>query len=937
MRSTRIISFFLVLVMLCTTVFVACGETPEETTAETSAETTALSTSETTDKIDETEESETTDTSRPETSVATETETEEITTEESSETEEISTEESTEVTTNTEEETTETESITESETETKEETTVITDVMIGETLEAEYAADFSVAKIFSNDMVVQRNEHIRVWGFAPESENGKKVSGEFKGMFAEALIENGEWCIKFGARLEADTVGAEMKIYAGENKTVTFTGVLVGDVYLVMGQSNAAYDVNSHLTYTDPATQGGGAAAIDPNSIIRLNHLNGSGGAYNKKGTDYVYPDLENTKYWTKTTLSNTAPFSAIGYYFARAMVEKSDNTVPVGLIEVARGGAPLISFLPNELADLYKGDYYDPLSDKYYSTISTEHMGRYLYNCYLAPVSRYAIAGVVWYQGESNNSRQNAMNYCKEFNGFVEYLRSTHNVINKDFPVFVAEFPSIYTQPANYSGAAPWYYMEVGIIRSYMGLLPTTVKNCYVGASSDLWNDRNFSNNLHPNCKYEQAGRLADLAEVVIFGKGDMNEAGGPIFKNAEFSEDKKTVYLNFINVGEGLTTADGGDAVKGLVGLVAKDFIYTQVEPVSATIVDKDTVVVVFDEAVKAVAYNYITTDYFGETLNLCNSAGIPSLAFITPFEEKPLDDFKSEDFVKDSISAVKKRGESIDTLRADGLELFPMGGIEGQLQAANNTVSIPEGTSVIGAAGWIGFRYYIIMFGYSIDGGDAIFDTYPIEPEQAVKDAGGEYAKRFNVNMYLNNLSLGEHTVTFLALIDLKGGTAVSFLSFKVNVVEKEEAPKGLDVPMAGDTGYTFKASSYDRFLVDDTELFNGIVNEKLNAARNTVTVSQNASTLAFTGWISFESEITSFGYSINGTEPLLNSEPIAPEDAVVDIGGELARRFCIIADISSLEVGQHAFDFLIELNTASGETVLRLLSFTLVVTE
>ena len=96
--------------------------------------------------------------------------------------------------------------------ETEEETTMITDVMIGETLEAEYAADFSVAKIFSSDMVVQRNEHIRVWGFAPESENGKKVSGEFKGMFAEAIIENGEWCITFGARLSADVNGAEMKI-----------------------------------------------------------------------------------------------------------------------------------------------------------------------------------------------------------------------------------------------------------------------------------------------------------------------------------------------------------------------------------------------------------------------------------------------------------------------------------------------------------------------------------------------------------------------------------------------------------------------------------------------------------------------------------------------------------------------------------------------------
>ena len=213
---------------------------------------------------------------------------------------------------------TQTETHTETETndtiETEEETIVITDVMIGETLEAEYAADFSVSRVFSNDMVVQRNEHIRVWGSAPASENGKKVSGEFKGMFAEAIIENGEWCITFGARLEADVNGAEMKIYT-DSKTVSFKGVLVGDVYLVIGQSNVEASVSSHISNTDAATQGGGTAAIDPNSVIRLNLTsNSSGGSFPEKGTDVVVKDYRNTKQWTKTTQSDTLAFSAIGY-----------------------------------------------------------------------------------------------------------------------------------------------------------------------------------------------------------------------------------------------------------------------------------------------------------------------------------------------------------------------------------------------------------------------------------------------------------------------------------------------------------------------------------------------------------------------------------------------------------------------------------------------
>ena len=71
---------------------------------------------------------------------------------------------------------------------TEEVTTEEPDVMIGETLDAAYAADFTVSKVFTSDMVVQRGEKLRVWGWAPESENGKKISGEFMGMFAETLI-----------------------------------------------------------------------------------------------------------------------------------------------------------------------------------------------------------------------------------------------------------------------------------------------------------------------------------------------------------------------------------------------------------------------------------------------------------------------------------------------------------------------------------------------------------------------------------------------------------------------------------------------------------------------------------------------------------------------------------------------------------------------------
>ena len=822
---------------------------------------------------------------------------------------------------------------TESETETETETEIITDRMVGETLEAAYATNFTVAKIFSDDMVVQRNEHIRIWGFAPESENGKKVSGEFKGMFSEAIIENGEWTLTFTARLEADTKGADMKIYT-DKKTVTFKNVLVGDVYLIMGQSNAAYSVNEHISYNG-TNNGGGKAAIDENSIIRLNYLNNSGGSYREKGSAYVYSDLENTKFWTKTTEADTLPFSALGYYFARQMVEKTEGKVPVGMIEVARGGAPLGSFLPNELADSLNTDYYNPATGVYLTHRSTEHMGRYLYNCYLAPIQKYAIAGVVWYQGESDNDLGHASAFGERFNAFIEYLRGTHNVINKNFPVFVTELASIYQAPAGFSGT--WHHMDIGMIRSFMGLLPSTMKNTYVASSGDVWTDTTYYNNLHPGCKYQQADRLSDIAMSVIMGKGELDDAAGPYFESVKISDDKKTAVITLANVGNGLTTADGGKEVKGIVGFANKDYVLNKVVAKSATITGKNQITVTFDEEIKAVAYFYVTEESYGDTINLCNSAGIPATAFITPYTDTPLGNYGPDTFVKDTAKNLGQKGKSIDKLNADGTPFFSEGGVSGNLSAAGNKVSMEEGTSIITCFGWVGFRYDIIMFGYNIDDGEAVLTTLPTNPENAVISAAGKLAKRFNINIDVSDLSIGRHTINVLALVDGPDGKVpAKLLTFSVTVTEKKVAPKGLDLPFADENGNGLIYQAQDRLEVGDTRLCDGHADLKLQSMSNKVTAKKGTATVGYAGWLGFETAIDKFGYAIDGNTPVLTFTPINPEDAVKNRGGDLAARYVIKADISDLEAGEHTLDILVQIKTADGGTrLLKITSFKVVI--
>ena len=139
-----------------------------------------------------------------------------------------------------------------------------------------------------------------------------------------------------------------------------------------------------------------------------------SGGSFPDKGTLNVYQDLQNPKQWTKTTEADTLPFSAVGYYFAQAITEKTNNKIPVGIIEIDFSGAPLGSFLPKEIAEKYDTDTLRADTGKFMTTgvNADAYLGRGIYNCHIAPFEKYAIARLVWYQGESNNAATEAAKY---------------------------------------------------------------------------------------------------------------------------------------------------------------------------------------------------------------------------------------------------------------------------------------------------------------------------------------------------------------------------------------------------------------------------------------------------------------------------------------------------------------------------------------------
>ena len=523
-----------------------------------------------------------------------------------------------------------TEAPTEAPTEPEETEPPIVDVMVGETLDAPHATQFTVSNVFANDMVVQRNEHTRVWGWADASQNGKKVTGEFKGMFAEAIIENGAWEITFGARLEASAeMGHTMKIYA-DGVSYEFKDVLVGDVYMVMGQSNCAYSVGNHHQYVNTDDKGG-KNVMDYNAPIRI-HYNSQmqTQGYPKQGTDEVCLEIRSNSKWQKAdSYADIYNFTAIGYLFAHNYVKLTDSKVPIGLIEIDGNGRPLGAFMCNEVATEKGTDRFDSNKGYYVTTGVNADGGRFLYNHYMYPFERYAIAGLIWYQGESDLQTANTKVYVENFSALMTYMRSTHNLINKDFPVYYVEFPTIYQKPANHVG--DWHYMDVGMIRAVMGQIQRVLPNSHQIVSTDLWSDDTFFNNLHPNCKFEQSQRIATLAAAINGEAGKTVEQGnGPILVSMEVLEGGKKAILTYENVGEGLKTTDGGNTVKGFV-LYRRNCSINNRDEVTATITAPNQITIESNASISGLAYNAITYNVFGVDVNLCNSEGVPAGATV------------------------------------------------------------------------------------------------------------------------------------------------------------------------------------------------------------------------------------------------------------------------------------------------------------------
>ena len=507
---------------------------------------------------------------------------------------------------------------------------------------SELAKNITLSKYFSEDMIIQRDDTINIWGFAPESQDGKKVRASLGGLFGETTVKEGKWMITLPGTLPANDKGLVLRV-AGTPLVRQYSNILIGDVYFVIGQSNVYYPLSA-LYASLPGTKT--TVPIDGNDNIRLfrNSANDVidpawAGKYPVRGTVEVVEDVIHRRGWMRTD-ADAPNFSALGYIFGKQINEKTG--VPVGLVEVDASGCPLAAFTPNEIADAWNAKAVDDAhkfdfanSDGVYTeNVVKLYQSRWVYNQLIYPLTNASTAGLLWYQGESDYINLRYFygadgGYVNQFRDVMTYYRNTFANKDKDFPIYVIELPSIYKQPSpDYIG---WAFLDFGAIRSDMGAIPTLLDNCYMCASADAYHDLTYANSLHPYCKVEQAGRAVDIAMKIRYGDGNIDYVAGPQFIDADYVGGKATVSFRY--VGDKLTAVD--DKPEQLLGF--KVFANGEWKPASsAKIISKDQIEVCYDSGdIVGIRYNADPENYFTREpdcsdLNLCSSTYIPAIAF-------------------------------------------------------------------------------------------------------------------------------------------------------------------------------------------------------------------------------------------------------------------------------------------------------------------
>ena len=480
-----------------------------------------------------------------------------------------------------------------------------------------------LARAFTHHAVLQRDQPCPVFGTdAP----GTAITVRFAGQTLNTTADpNGAWRVDLAPML-ASATPRELAITGSTN--LTLTNLLVGDVWLISGQSNADFPLSS-------ASNGAAAIATATNTLVRYLQMAESPTTTASAWTSGQLARLNVNDYftysWQVSSPASAGAVSAIGYFFAQHL--QTNQGVPVGLIDCAVGGTLTESWIPDSalaanprlqaIADLYlDSDMVAPFAKTrlLQNLAAWDTAGRpapmpdHPYKpgvCWrfgLAPIVPFALRGVLWYQGETNADYYDPFDYdlmarwhTDAFRALVAAWRAAWR--RDDLPFYCVQLPRL-NRPS-----WPWF-------RESQLKCALTVSNTALAVAWDYGD----SSNVHPTQKEPVAARLALIARARSYGEAI--EWSGPLYRSHRV--EGTNVILDFTHADSGLVSNDAQPLRLFQIAGTNRQFFTA-----TAAIVGSN-IILSAPQVPQPVAVRYAWTP--DGSINFFNGAGLPASPFRT-----------------------------------------------------------------------------------------------------------------------------------------------------------------------------------------------------------------------------------------------------------------------------------------------------------------
>lgn len=399
-----------------------------------------------------------------------------------------------------------------------------------------------LSQLYSDNMVLQREEEIVLSGIANAGDVVTVTIGRQK---KKAITSsNGKWSVVLDP---LQTGNPYTLTISTSKKKYVFNNVLAGEVWLCSGQSNMAFMVKEGAEKREQLAKASSKPQIrffDMKPRWLTNSEEWDVSALDSLNRLQYYKETK----WQECTEQTAANVSAIAYEFG--MMLSDSLHVPVGLIINAIGGSACESWIdrktlefsyPDILYSWKENDRIQPwvrerasLNVKQSSNKLQRHPYEpcYLFEAGIAPLAKYPVKGVIWYQGESN-----------------AHNIEVHEIL---FPLLVESWRK------NWNKELPFYYVQLSSLnrpswtwfRDSQRRMLKDIRCVGMAVSSDCGD----STNVHPTRKKEVGDRLARLALHDTYGK--TLTPSGPLFRSVEFTNGAAFVTFDF---NEGMHSSDG------------------------------------------------------------------------------------------------------------------------------------------------------------------------------------------------------------------------------------------------------------------------------------------------------------------------------------------------------------------------------------------